>query len=100
MLNPYSPGSFMFLSPNTISAIGDDDSVYKSIEINSNLIVFPEMNRDEYNAIVEKWGTDEFYIVVIAENDNSSVNSTVMILDRSHSAGDNSSNNENVYWWV
>mmetsp|Transcript_32265 Transcript_32265/g.32002 ORF Transcript_32265/g.32002 Transcript_32265/m.32002 type:complete len:141 (+) Transcript_32265:2780-3202(+) len=91
------PASIKFLNLSTVTTIGQHGAIYKSYEINPNLLVIPKMSEAEYHSLVDSWGLSTFYIIITAENINNSANTTVMLLKRSHKS--NHENNE-IYWWV
>ncbi|CAG9314852.1 unnamed protein product [Blepharisma stoltei] len=95
--DPFRPASVKFLNSSTVTTIAQYGAIYKSYEINPNLLVIPKMSEAEYNSLVDSWGTSTFYIIITAENMNNSANTTVMLLKRSHKTNHQ---NEEIYWWV
>ncbi|CAG9333352.1 unnamed protein product [Blepharisma stoltei] len=85
----------VFLKNNAIAYLDTLESKLKIYSLNSRFIEIPAMSKENYESIVEKWGTDEFQIQLCMENLDQKVTSEVMILKRSI--------NENeflVTWWI
>lgn len=99
MSDPFIVTSLKFINSYTISVLGSQDSIYSSFQINDKQLILPSMNRSQYNLMVDKWGTDKFFITILAENDNNQINSTVMLVKRSDNDKNDDKNNE-IYWWV
>ncbi|CAG9312846.1 unnamed protein product [Blepharisma stoltei] len=71
-----------FITENEISAIFYSSFTYKRLKINQNSLIFPNMNRIEYNEMINEWGTENFSITISAENMNNAVNSSIIYFTR------------------
>ncbi|CAG9312729.1 unnamed protein product [Blepharisma stoltei] len=91
-----------FITENEISAIFYSSFAYKRLKINQNSLIFPNMNKTQYNEIISEWGTENFSITITAENMNSVANSSTIYFTREIDSGTLVQSNllDFTYWLV
>ncbi|CAG9312840.1 unnamed protein product [Blepharisma stoltei] len=89
------PVSMQFIGNSILTLYISYGNEYWSYKINENYLIFPKMSKEEYSEMTNLWGTNSFYLYIIAENANGEVASKYLYFNR-EVRGKKSDN----YWWI